>query len=274
MRVLGVLIGLIWSSALLAEVIEVTVYADRSYPPYSYEDQGQPSGVYTEILRQAFDRMEGYRVTIVPVPWKRGLSYIESGQGFAIYPPYYRPDQRPYIRPYSMPIIDERVVVFCHEDVMQGAGRPHWPEDYYGLSVGNNAGFELGGIRFWQAVKEGKIKLDESGGTRSNLLKLGMKRVDCYINDRLSILFELGQLKRIGKYQEGAGHARLIEGATISLEQGFIGFTDRDQGRFGYKDDFIKRFNTILYEMRRSGELGRIVDRFLGGNVINDSDRS
>lgn len=239
-------------------------YADQSYPPYSYVEKGELKGIYTEIVRRVFDRMEGYTVTIKPMPWKRGLSYVEQGKGFAIYPPYHRPDTRPYIWPYSMPILDERVVVFCTADVLNHSIRPRWPEDYYGLTIANNAGFKLGGEAFWQAVVEGKVKLQESGGNRNNLMKLGLKRVDCYMNDRLSILFELKQMKQQGLYDEEGAHAALVEGATITLEQGFLGITDRDEGRFAFKGDFLKQFNSIIYEMRKSGELGRIVDNFVG----------
>ncbi|MBT3310327.1 MAG: transporter substrate-binding domain-containing protein [Gammaproteobacteria bacterium] len=249
---------------VMAEEVQVQVYADQDYPPYSYIEQGEVKGIYTEVVKRVFDRMEGYRVSIAALPWKRGLSYIEQGKGFAIFPPYHRPQQRPYIWPYSMPILDERVVVFCTEEVLNRLIRPNWPEDYYGLKIANNAGYKLGGDAFWSAVKAGKIKLQESGGNRSNLMKLGLKRVDCYMNDRISILFELKNLKSQGLYDEGGRHARLAEGATITLEQGFLGITDRDGGAFSYKEDFLKKFNTVIYEMRKSGELNRILESFVG----------
>ena len=90
-----------------AEVIEVTVYADADYPPYSYQEGGKARGIYADIMQKAFSRMSGYRVTIVPVPFKRGLAYLESGKGFALYPPYYWPAERPYIKTYSVPILEE-----------------------------------------------------------------------------------------------------------------------------------------------------------------------
>lgn len=265
---MGYFIVLLWgffslSSPLWAAEIEVDVYADQDYPPYAYKEGQEVKGIYTEIIRKAFDQMEGYSVSIKPLPWKRALSYIEQGKGFALYPPYHRPQKRPYIWPYSMPILDERVVVFCTEDVLNHSIRPNWPEDYYGLTIANNAGYELGGETFWQAVKAGKIKVQESGGNRSNLMKLGLKRVDCYMNDRISILFELKQMKQSGLYDEGGRHARLVEGATITLEQGFLGITDRDGGKFPYKADFLKQFNSVIYEMRKSGALSRIVDAFV-----------
>lgn len=90
--------------------------------------------------------MKGYQVKINAVPWKRALSYIERGKGFAIYPPYHRAEDRPYMWPYSIPILDERVIVVCRAEVFSDSVRPVWPDDYYGLVIGQNAGFASGEI--------------------------------------------------------------------------------------------------------------------------------
>jgi polar amino acid transport system substrate-binding protein len=248
---------------LAAKDIEVTVYADDNYPPYSFQQNGEAQGIYTQILKQAFAKMTDYNINIKPVPWKRGLKLIETGIGFALYPPYHRTKERPYMWPYSIPILDERVVLFCREEILQNTKRPQWPDDYYGLIIGNNAGFALGGDKFWQAVKEGKIKVSEAKGNQENLLMLGLRRIDCYMNDRLSILLELKRLKESGQYDEGGKHAKLIEGITISIEQGFLALTDRDHSKYDYKEDFLKKFNTIIYDMRRTGELQEIVEQFI-----------
>ena len=69
-----------------------------------------------------------------------------------------------------------------------------------GLTIGNNSGFSAGGDEFKAAVKAGKIKLSETKGTPKNLLKLIAGRVDCYMNDALSIQWELKKLQKEGKY--------------------------------------------------------------------------
>jgi len=257
------LLGTFLPFAALSAKIPVTVYADENYPPYSYKEGGQIKGIYTQILEIAFARMQDYQITIVPIPWKRGLKLLEMGSAFAIYPPYFHVAERPYIWPYSLPIVDERVVVFCRNDILAKSLRSHWPEDYYGLTIGANAGFNLGGDKFWRAVRENKILLSEAKGNRENLLKLGLKRIDCYMNDRLSILWELKQMKLNGEYDEGGKHARLLEGATITIEQGFVGFTSADKGQFPFKDDFKKQLDIIIYDMRRDGQAQRIIEDFV-----------
>lgn len=256
----AVTLCLFFSTAVFAKDINVVVYAVNDYPPYSYEEDKQLKGIYAEILRKAFSGMEGYEVDIKAVPWKRGLKYLETGKGFALYPPYCRPKERPYIKPYSVPILEEKVVVFCSEKILKQP-RPDWPEDYYGLTIGNNSGYKLGGDKFWKAAKQGKIKIEEADGNRRNMLKLGTDRIDCYINDRLSIIWELNRLRKSGEYK--GGYAKLGEGAVISSEQGFLGFTDRDNGKFYFKDDFVKKFNALVNEMKNTGELEKIIDDFL-----------
>ncbi|WP_083700050.1 ABC transporter substrate-binding protein [Shewanella sp. UCD-KL12] len=266
MKLRLLLIGLYlacFSIATFAEDIEVTLYADSNYPPYSYTERGELKGIYSQIIKLATSRMKGYKVNLVAVPWKRGLRLIENGEGFAIYPPYFHVEKRPYIWPYSMPILDERVIVMCREELFFRALRLNWPEDYYGLIIGINSGFHLGGEAFWQAVKDEKITVSEAKGNRENLLQLGLKRIDCYLNDRISILWELKQLKLAGEYDEGGKHAILMEGATVSIEQGFVGYTAMDDGKYPFKENFKKQLDMIIYDMRRTGEMQKIVNDFL-----------
>ncbi len=49
---------LIWAAPCFA--IDVTIYGDNSYPPYSYDDNGKPSGLYVKIIKKAFEKIEGY----------------------------------------------------------------------------------------------------------------------------------------------------------------------------------------------------------------------
>ena len=154
-------------------------------------------------------------------------------------------------------------MVFCGEDILKKSNRATWPEDYFGLVIANNMGFQLGGRKFWEAVRDGKLRVEEAKGNRANILKVGLRRCDCYMNDRLSILWELKKMKEEGVYDEGGKHARLIEGATITIEQGFLGITERDKGKFFFKDDFLRQFDFRIYEMRRNGEIQKIVDKFV-----------
>ncbi|MCH8622402.1 ABC transporter substrate-binding protein [Undibacterium sp. TS12] len=248
-------------SVLAADPTEVTVYADESYPPYSYAENGEAKGVYPAIFVKAFERMPAYKVKIKPVSWKRGLMLLETGQGLALFPPYNRPLERPYIT-LSEPVLTEQVVVFCTENVMKTRKRlSAWPEDFYGLKIGINAGFSVGGDKYKKAVKESKLYEDQAPGNRSNILKLLLGRIDCYANDRLSILWEIERIKADGLYAEGS--QAIVETVVISQELAYLGYTNRDNGRYAYKTEFSRLLNQVLTEMKKSGEVQKIVEEVL-----------
>ena len=235
---------------------DVIVYGDDSYPPYSYVENGKMTGIYTAVLERIFEKMPNYNVKIKSTPWKRGLSEIEANKIFALFPPYERPKQRPYME-YDMAILDEKLVVVCQSSVLS-TPRPNWPDDYIGLTIGKNAGFSIGGDDFKALLKSGKIKVTETKGTPKNLLKLIAGRMDCYTNDALSIQWELKQLKADGKY-DGTS---VVEGATISSEQGFLGIVTNGQN-YPYKNNFKDEYHRILGEMKASGEVDKIVQDYI-----------
>lgn len=127
---------LIFSCLLLAKPLELIVVADDNYPPYSYTKNAKPAGIYNIILKKIFSKMPSYNVTIRPMPWKRALQEVEQGKVFAISPPYYHINKRPFIWPYSMPILDEKVALYCHKELTLQRIFKEWPRDYFGLRIG------------------------------------------------------------------------------------------------------------------------------------------
>jgi hypothetical protein len=101
-------------------------------------------------------QMPDYHVKLTAVPWRRGLMLIETGQGFALDPPYFRPDERPYMK-YSVALFDEELSIFCDSAIIAKRKPKVWPDDYFNLTIGINAGYLSGGKTF--AMKQhGEIK--------------------------------------------------------------------------------------------------------------------
>lgn len=243
--------------------IKVVVYADDSYPPYSYSVIGEPKGIYTEILKLIFSKMTSYEVTIQPIPWKRGLKLLEQGKGFALYPPYYYADRRDYISPYSSPILPEEVVVFCHPDSISDRQLNEWPNDFFGLTIGINEAFALGGDAFWQAVNKKKLFILSAKGNQTALINLYKRRSDCYINDKLSILWDVQRLKKEGLLPLDWNFTL---SATVSSEYGHLGFTKLHPERYPYKDDFVLEFNAHLEQLQREGTVEQLMSRYFTPN--------
>lgn len=259
-------IQLIFPALLLAHTpllhsevpVEVEIFADSGYPPYSYLEKEELKGIYTEVLKAAFQQMPDYHVKLTAVPWKRGLMLLETGQGFALYPPYFRPEERPYMK-YSTAIFNEELSIFCDSAIIAKRKPKVWPDDYFGLTIGINAGYLSGGKAFEQALKDGKLQLDIAQNNQSNVKKMLMGRISCYLNDKLAILAELHHAKKSAL----ASQIEVAEAGQVSSEQAYLGYTSRDAGRFPFKQDFIDKFNVVIGKMKQHGEIKKIADSFL-----------
>jgi len=239
---------------------EVIIYGDASYRPYSWEDNGEFKGIYVDILNKAFEQMDAYNVTLKSVPWRRGLNLLMKGKGFALFPPYYYPEHRPYIGPYSTAIFTEKTILVCNKDIVSKS-RKRWPEDYFGLTIGQSSGYLLGGDKFLEAVKDKKIYMTESLRAEQNLLMVGTGRIDCYVNDELAIKTELEIIRSTQDTYKVLGN--IEKGKTVSYEKSYLGFTNINEHDFPYKKDFITQFNKAINEMKLNGEIDLMIEKYI-----------
>ncbi len=114
---------------LYAADIDITIHVDDDYRPFSYAEDGEPKGIYIEILKTASSRLEGYNVQLVPIPWKRGKLMMERGQGFGLTPVFYHGHDWPYLYPYSISYYTETIIAVCRVSVFDRQ-RTRWPHDY------------------------------------------------------------------------------------------------------------------------------------------------
>jgi polar amino acid transport system substrate-binding protein len=248
-----------FSLDVFAKEIEVTIYCDDAYTPYSYEEKNQPQGIYTKIIREAGKKLKGYKLKIIPMPWNRAMLAIEKKQVFAVYPPYLRTKERPFIGSYSVPILEETIVVYTRKELLNES-RSRWPEDWYGKKIGIFLGtIDIAGTKFTNAVAENKIKMIEEKGHEINLLHLGNGKIDAYVNDRNSILYAISELKKKHKWQQAS---ELVEAAVVSKEWGYLAFS-KDDPKYPFKEDFIKKFNSAITQLQEEHKIEKIVKNAL-----------
>lgn len=248
-------------TALAQTPISVTVLCDASYPPYSYAENGEAKGLYSDILRAAFARMPGYRVSIRPVPWPRGLAALEKGTAFALFPPYYRPVERPWMD-YSRPILEESVVAFVRSELAQQRAIEDFPAAYAGLRIGLNRGFNIiAAPDYKRMLAAGQVQQSYASDNRTNLLQLKRQRIDVYINDRLSILWELQQM-RDQHLLGNTGLDCLVEGPRLSSEHGHLGYTRLNPQTYPYKQDFMQRLDQVLLDLEADGSIARLAAHY------------
>ena len=223
----------------------VTILVDDSYPPYTYQANGELYGIYVDIVRQAARLLEpDYAITLQAVPWKRGLSSLESGEAFALIPPYIHIKKRPFIWPYSVALQEEVVVAFCNQGVSLKS-LPHIkPERSY--NIGINAGYMILDEELMQSQKLGYIKIWENKSTRSNIEKLAMARIDCYVNDRLSTFLGINKLAHIAPDLDTS---RFVEDKVLMRRTAHIGYLKGYDDRYPFKHDFIKKMDKALQQV-------------------------
>ena len=91
--------------------------------------------------------------------------------------------------------------------------------------------------------------------TKAILNRLIKGGIDCYINDKLSAVFELKQMQELGVYDGKS----IKESATMSVEKAYIGVT-KNAANFTYKDDFVTQFNKALSDMKAEGVIEKIIN--------------
>ena len=247
-----ILIFLLGNSVMTCAKQLVTIYGDDSYPPYSYQENNKPKGIYVEVLKKVFSEMPEYEVTFKMTPWNLGLSCIKRGECLALFPPYYDEDRRPWML-LSEPILKEEVVVFGKIEKLKG--KTKWPQDFLGSQIGLNKGFSLdalGGNDFFDACKAGKIIVQEARNNEYNLKKLEKGRIDFYLNDRLIDISK---------------HPSIAQGIVTKTNYGHLGFTRNDK-KFNYLSDFKKQFDSIIIQMKSSKQIEKMIEKYLENRVI------
>ena len=227
---------------------EVVLVGDEAYPPYSYVENGKPKGIYVDIVKKIFEKIDGYEVKFKMLPWKRCIKNIKEGKNVAFFPPYYSEPREAWTE-FSEPILQEQTVVFGKAEKLKG--KTKWPEDFYNHTIGLNNGFNpesMAGKKFATAVKMGMIKIDEAKDYKANLSKLSKGRIDFYLNDKMTDTSKYPDIKR---------------GIIAKHNWGYLGFTKQDLQFSEFLQDFKIKFNDAVKKIKQTDEIQKTVDSYI-----------
>lgn len=241
------------STAANSSQIGVTLYADEGNPPYTYFENNTLKGIYIEALVEAMKYLPDYKLELLPLPWKRGLSYLKTGRALGLVPPYFIKG-RNYIG-LSISFATENVVIFCNSKPK----KMKFPEDFKRLLIGINAGYSLSDS-FAEARKKKLIRVEEGKNNEINIRKLALQRIDCYANDRLSVYYTLKKLIVDPEARPYLKNLQLHEVAQIDKREAFIGYSKKFQA--SYKNDFIKKMNNAIQKLHSSGQINKILNSY------------
>lgn len=239
---------------VVAQAEPLVIYGDDDFPPYSYSNQGQLTGIYPTLVKAILARMPEFDTRLAPMPYKRGLHQLQQGQIFALLPPYLRPQERPWMS-YSAPLLNERTLAFCRADLQPQPQQ--WPQDFRSLRLIQNLGFKT--VRSTTHILPSELQVSEAAGNREAVITTLSGQADCYINDERAIVWTLEQLHLQGLLVDPQ---QLQPMAVVADEAAHLGF-NADGRNFPDQAAFIARFNHELAAMRASGEWQQLAAKAL-----------
>jgi polar amino acid transport system substrate-binding protein len=226
-------------SALLARA-ETLVAIDNANPPFMYQQDDQPMGLYPLMLQAIFARL-GEPLSIQAMPWKRALLRGASGElGIG---GIYKNAERLAVFDYSTPIFEERLLLYVQRErafAFRGV------EDLHGKRIGVIRGWSYTEA-FDQAARTGQIDAQEGSSDEANLRKLASGRLDAVIaielaGQRLLSHPGLEQLEALPQ--------------PLSINPTFLVFA-KQAGQL----ELLQRFDQALQEMRQDGSLQRLTEQ-------------
>jgi polar amino acid transport system substrate-binding protein len=226
------------------QVVELA--GDKSYPPYSYSENGVAKGAYVDILKSAFSKIDSYDIKFKMMAYKKAINMIKKGKVIGFFPPYYS-DERTTWTKFSEPILEEKTIVFAREEILKNI--KSFPKDFYGMTVCLNRGFGqevMGGVEFVKAIKSKKITLIEANKNKDCLNRIKRKIADFYINDQL---IDISDFKMIKK------------GIAVKSNSGHIGFTLKTK-KYPFINDLQIKIDKVIKEMKRSGEIDKMIKKY------------
>lgn len=178
---------LIWLSCLGRETLagELLVVTDENLPPFSFVRDGKAAGVDVDMLRRAAEQA-GLGVRVEALPWKRVLYLLEKG-GTAWAMPLFRTPEREQVSSFIAPLHFSTMGVF----VKRGDEFPFASvDDLNGKRLGYNRGYALP-PDLSEAVRQGRVRLEEVASTAQNVDKLLAGRIDCFVANIENVQFTL-----------------------------------------------------------------------------------
>jgi polar amino acid transport system substrate-binding protein len=231
----------LFSIPLLAEPVAINV--DHANPPFMYEGNQAADGLYPDLLRAIFKRMN-QAVVIRALPWKRVLGDIDAGK--AGVGGIYKTPERLKKYDYTEVLYDERLVLYVQKDkpfVFSSL------EDLKGKNLGVIRGWSYG-AQFDKTREEGLFKVDDNVSDSANFRKLVIGRLDGVI------AIEAAADMVIAK--EGFGKALVALDKPLAVNSTYLAFAKKAN-----KLELIKKFNQAMQEMKADGSFQAAVNEFV-----------
>lgn len=244
-RLLACLIAsLLLPGALARPTVQATPtihLASTDYPPY-FSPALRNDGVVGAITRAALAK-RGYSVQLHYRPWSRLMAEVQAGSFDGVMAVWYSPEREQYLY-YSQPLVYTSMGFYTRVDQPLAVAPLSALKPY---TIGTVRGYKNP-----PAFDAARLKVEAANDDLTNLRKLAAGRLDLVLIDRALAGYLLPQL--------APGMAERIhwQGPPIARMPLHLGFYRGNKSG----EQLTRQFNLGLAELRHSGELAAILQRY------------
>jgi len=220
-----------------------TIGIDSAYPPYMHGSKHVAKGLYVQLLKNIFQKMN-VGVVLEAKPWKRIMKKAKIGKwGVG---GIYKNSERVKIFDYSEPIYHEKLVLFINKSSNL---KFNSLEDLRGKKLGVMRGWSYG-ESFDKARKSKVFSVMETNKGKQSFALLLKNKVDGVVMDGISAKIILEKNNWAGKVKE--------ETTPVARNAAYIVFLKSMK-----KSGVINKFNNALAKMRKDGSYDKIISSFV-----------
>jgi polar amino acid transport system substrate-binding protein len=159
------------------ETIRIAVMND--YSPYIIYENDELSGPYIEIISTVMENL-GYEYELVPLPWSRLLSAVETGEVDMALPLFDKPERRSLFYYSEEPIGLNQITLIGRSDSQASFSGSMLTLSDHSIGVVQDYFYS---DDFEQAIIDQVITIDTAISSDENIEKLLQKRVDLIVED-------------------------------------------------------------------------------------------
>ena len=217
--------------------------------PMSWNAQGEARGFICDLVREVA-RIAGFKVEISLLPFKRALRSLQEEATDGMISLHYKKGREAFVLYPRVPLYKTKFCIF----VKEGKGFPFTGiKDLYGKNIGKMSGWFLG-REFDNAVKQGKIVLDETTLLESNIKKIAADRIDAYLGTHFATSYAIRNLGLKG---------RITALPNSVKEEAVFMVLSRKGSAIEDKAGFLLRIDAAVELARKEGVLDRLTEKYL-----------
>jgi len=216
------------------------VATEGTYSPYSFHDEkGELTGYDVDIAKAVADKL-GLKVEFVEAPWDAMLAAFDAGKADAVFNQVSITDERKKKYEFSEPYTVPRAVLVTHKDTQDIKGF----DDLKGKKSAHSA------TSNWAQIAEKHGAQVVVDGFSKGVELIAQKRADATINDDVTFLDYV-------KQRPNAPIKVVFTGEAIPT------------AALAHKDnaELIAQINKALGELKSSGKLKEISEKYFGKNI-------